>query len=145
MAGVPGLTLCERWTFDPSSDSKAELFEEAVLAAINCKADVLLTSVKNDDMGTILELIKKYRFRHGKLRATNSVIIFNSKTLLLLPSFGPGSLSCRLWRECPLRTRGLRRPLKGLWLRCGSDANGEIAGERVQGWGAGQVQRPEPC
>ena len=56
MAGVPGLTLCERWTFDPSSDSKAELFEEAVLAAINCKADVLLTSVKNDDMGTILEL-----------------------------------------------------------------------------------------
>lgn len=70
---VPGLTVCERWSFDPSSTSKAELLEEAVLAAVECNADVLLTSVKNDDMGIILEHLKKHRFRHGKTGLTSRI------------------------------------------------------------------------
>ena len=70
---VPGLTVCEQQSFDPSSTSKAELLEEAVLAAVECNADVLLTSVKNDDMGIILELLKKHRFRHGKTGPTRHI------------------------------------------------------------------------
>lgn len=64
VAGVPGLSVCSQHSFYPGADYLPAL-HEALLVAMKCASDILITSFKNDAMSATLDYLAEHRSRHG--------------------------------------------------------------------------------
>ena len=64
VAGVPGLSVCSQHSFYPGADYLPAL-HEALLVAMDCSSDILITSFKNDAMSATLDYLAEHRSRHG--------------------------------------------------------------------------------